>query len=327
MINLSLIIIQDVNIMCIKTPSLTVRFSVTVLLLLSFAHGICKGQNINQNSVIINNQPVIEKKEYIIKYRPVYIDKPQPQRSARKLSAPVCLLNYLWIYPEDLGSYTNGPNNIIAQINRQGMYGRNSWRVPTDEELRLMENYADICGLGDDIYLSISHRNGILRLVSSGMSIQEQQAVEREQQAQQEALRRQREQEQAAAAADAAAQANAAHRAQINRQKNLVSSGSAVFVGNLLWATSNKGAKNQYDKGIAYSDISLNDNWRLPTADEFRALIKQSTKHDSYFMHSSGLVIPFGVYAVEEGYIMLPIMMVSSGAAAKFVRTVQNKIY
>lgn len=318
-----------------KAQSLTVRFSITVLLLLSFAHGICKGQNINQNvnqninqnSVIINNQPVIEKKEYIIKYRTVYVNKPQPKRSARKLSAPVCLLNYLWVYPEDLGSYADGPNSIIAQINRQGMYGRNSWRVPTDEELQLMENYADQCGLGDDIYLSISHRNGILRLVSSGMSIQEQQAVEREQRAQQEELRRQREREQAAAEAKRTEQINAAHRASINRQNNMVTSGSAVFVGNLLWATSNKGAKNQYDKGIAYSDISLNDNWRLPTADEFRALVKLSTKYDTYFRHSNGLVIPFGVYAVEEGYIMLPNMMVSSGEAAKFVRMVQNKIY
>lgn len=324
--------------MYIKTHFLAVGFPITVLLLF-FTVGVCNGQNINQNAnqninqnvnqntVVINNQPVIEKKEYIIKYRPVYIDKPQPKRTARRLSAPVCLLNYLWVYPEDLGSYANGPSDIIAQINRQGMYGRNNWRVPTDDELRLLENYADKCGLGDDIYLSTSHRNGILRLVSSGLSVQEQKAAEKERQAQLEQLRLQREREQAEAAAQMAAQADAAHRASINRQNNLVSSGSAVFVGSLLWATSNMGARSPYDKGVAYSNISLSDNWRLPTADEFRTLVRQSTKYDTYFRHSSGLVIPFGLYAVKEGYIMLPNMMVNSGSAAKFVRTVQNKVY
>lgn len=40
--------------------------------------------NNNSNTVIINNQPVQErviyKTEYIEKYRPIYIEKPQPKR-------------------------------------------------------------------------------------------------------------------------------------------------------------------------------------------------------------------------------------------------------
>ncbi len=277
-------------------------------------------QNINQNSIIINNQPVIEKKEYIIKYRPVYIEKPQPRRYAKKLPAPVCLQGFLWVYPEDLGTYAGGPNDIIAQINRQGLHGRNDWRVPTTNELQLMENYADKCGLGDGIYLSTSHRNGILRLVSTGMSVSEQRsqaAAEWARQAREDELR--------------AAQKAAVHQASIDEQNRLVAYGEGCWVNGLLWASKNVGASDSYNKGVAYSKVTCPDNWRLPTESEFRTLLRQSTKYGSYYQHSSGLVIPFGVYAIQGGnntsYIMLPNMMTSSGNASKFIRLVQDKIY
>ena len=277
-------------------------------------------QNINQNSIIINNQPVIEKKEYIIKYRPVYIEKPQPRRYARKLPAPICLQGFLWVYPEDLGTYTDGPNDIIAQINRQGLHGRNDWRVPTTNELQLMENYAEQCGLGDEIYLSTSHSNGILRLVSTGMSVREQRnqaAAEWARQAREEELK--------------AAQKAAAHQASIDQQNDLVTYGKGFWANDLLWASTNVGSNDSYSKGVAYSKVTCPDNWRLPTESEFRTLLRQSTKYGSYYQHSSGLVSPFGVYAIQGGnntsYIMLPNMMTSSGNASKFIRLVQDKIY
>lgn len=288
-------------------------------------------QNVNQNTVIINNQPVIEKKEYIIKYRPVYINKPTPKRVARKLPAPVCLLNYLWVYPEDLGNYDTEPGDIIRRINQQGLYGRNDWRVPSPEELRLMENYADKCGLGDGIYLAASHKNGILRLVSTGKSIQEQNRDDylaeqrrREYEQKQYEAEQRRRQEAAAAAAKVYQQSVAA-------QSALISSGNAILNGNLIWATKNKGANNAYEKGIAYLDILCTDNWRLPTEREFKNLLSQSIKRVSYYEHPCGLIIPFGVYAIQrndgsDGYIMLPDKMVSSGSSPTFVRLVQSKI-
>ena len=57
---------------------------------------ICLAQNYNtnvnqnQNNIIVNNQPVIERVKYIEKYRTVYVERPQPKRYTRKLSAPVC---------------------------------------------------------------------------------------------------------------------------------------------------------------------------------------------------------------------------------------------
>lgn len=299
-------------------------------------------QNVNQNSIIINNLPVIEKKEYIVKYRPVYIEKKQPRRIARKLPAPICLLGFLWVFPEDLGTYDGNPNGIISQINRQGLHGRNDWRVPTADELQLMENYADKCGLGDDIYLSTSHRNGILRLVSTGLSILEQRkqmAAEKARQEREDAYRAAQEaaarqaliDQQAAARQALIDQQAAAHQALIDQQNNLVARGEGFWANSLLWAATNVGSNASYDKGVAYSKVNCPENWRLPTETEFRTLLRQSKKYSSYYVHSSGLVIPFGVYAIQgnddKKYIMLPNLMVGSGSGLKFIRVVQDKIY
>lgn len=296
-------------------------------------------QNVNSNTIVINNQPVIKEREYIIKYRP----NPVPSRRARKLSAPVCLLGYLWVYPEDLGNYKSGPNNIINQVNRQGRYGRNNWRIPNDEELCLMENYADNCGLGSGIYLSTSHGNGILRLVSTGPTIEEQRRTQAELNArlQAEAIAEQwrREAEQAelqrrreAAAAALAASEQREYMRRVENQNALIENGSAVLCNGLLWSTLNKGARTIYEKGVVYSNVKSDGEWRLPTESEFKTIIKQSTKQSGSFLHSSGLVIPFGAYAVKTnnnsyGYILLPEMMVNNGGMSTFIRFVQDKIW
>lgn len=119
---------------------------------------------VNQQSQQVNiNVPVIEKPVYIERYRTVYVNKP---RKAKKLSEPVLLLGYLWVYPEDLGSFKQVPTSVIKSVNAQRPYGRNNWRIPTPDELAVMEANADVIGLGDDIYLATDHRNGTLRLVA-----------------------------------------------------------------------------------------------------------------------------------------------------------------
>lgn len=137
-------------------------------------------QNINQNQQNINinlsSLPVIEKPVYVTKYRTVYVEKEQPKRIAKKLSQPVRLLGYLWVFPYDIGDFKRQKDakEIVDNINRQGLYGRNNWRIPTPGELSAIEQNADIIGLGDGIYLATDHANGILRLVSTGLSIAEQ---------------------------------------------------------------------------------------------------------------------------------------------------------
>lgn len=132
--------------------------------------GICitlSAQNYSatQNQQNINiNLPVIEKKVYVEKYRTVYLDKP---RVAKKLSAPVCLMGYLWVYPEDLGDFKQQPHNIITNINRMKSHGRSDWRIPTPDELAVLEANANQVGLGDGIYMGTTHSNGNLRLVAA----------------------------------------------------------------------------------------------------------------------------------------------------------------
>ena len=134
-----------------------------VLILSTFSLS-AQSYSVNNNQQQINiNVPVIEKPVYIERYRTVYVDKP---RTARKLDKPVLLLGYLWVYPEDLGNFKQVPVGVINSINAQSPYGKNNWRIPTPDELAVMEANADKIGLGDDIYLATDHRNGVLRLVS-----------------------------------------------------------------------------------------------------------------------------------------------------------------
>jgi hypothetical protein len=128
----------------------------------------CASMEINAQSVSVNQQqvninvPVIEKPVYIERYRTVYVDKP---RVARKLNEPVLLLGYLWVYPEDLGNFKRVPADIITSINDKKPYGHDNWRIPTPDELAVLEANAEQIGLGDDIYLATDHCNGVLRLV------------------------------------------------------------------------------------------------------------------------------------------------------------------
>jgi len=120
--------------------------------------------NSSQQQQNINiNVPIIEKKVYVDRYRTVYVERP---RVARKLEKPVLLLGFLWVYPEDLGNFSQIPIGVINSINNQKPYGRDNWRIPTPDELAVLEANADKIGLGNDIYLATDHRNGVLRLVS-----------------------------------------------------------------------------------------------------------------------------------------------------------------
>ena len=308
--------------------------------------------NNNSNMVVIQNQPVIEKQVYIERYRTVYVDRPQPKRVARRLSAPICLLDYLWVYPEDLGTYESGPTSIITQINRQGRYGRNDWRVPTPEELRLMENYADKCGLGDDIYLATDHRNGVLRLVSTGKSVaqqqkeaqkaEEQRRIEeqrqrelreqrlREQQIEEQRQRELREQRQR----EAAAEAERMHAQAVANQNSLISSKGAYLVDETVWDVKNKGANSPRDKGVLYSlgQSTSFGQWRIPTESEFYSVFRQSQNNGAFLRLNNGLIIPIGTYAVRLnngsiGYINLQNGFTGTGDATVFIRYVQSRIY
>ncbi len=151
--------------------------------------------NQNQNTVIINNAPVVEKTKVIETVKTVVVEKdaPKPKRYARKLPAPVCILNSLWVYTEDLGvqDRSSAPE-IVNMLNNTNAHGRNDWRVPTDAELNLMLQNADAVGLGDGPYLFHSCRyQAVLRPVSTGLTVEQQNELKRQERLQEQARREQ----------------------------------------------------------------------------------------------------------------------------------------
>lgn len=249
--------------------------------------------NNNVNNVIVNNQPVIERVQYITKYRTIYVDKPQPKRYARKLSSPVCLLNKIWVYVEDLGEFKSLSDawEIIEHLNTTGAYGRNDWRIPSSAELTVMEQNADKVGLGDDIYMATSHRNGILRPVSTGPSISQQQASYNQQLENNRRLEEEKKKRQQA-------------------QQIIINSGQGLSDGSrLIWATKNVGASSMQEKGSILSDYEPNGRWRLPSSKELQDFVnKASFSQRPYngcirkFFSYKGIVLIGGRYLTNDGY-------------------------
>ena len=146
------------------------KYIISTIIAILFAYCVQAQMIIQQQQQNVNiNVPVIEKPVYIEKYRTVYVEKP---RVAKQLKEPIVILGFLTVFPRDLGYYSSHPYDIISILNKQNTFGKNNWRLPTEDELRLMESYADEIGLGDDIYMASSHANGQLRLVSSGGNIE-----------------------------------------------------------------------------------------------------------------------------------------------------------
>lgn len=57
------------------------------------------------------------------------------------------LYDYLYVFPEDLGAFSTEPSNIIDITNRNNSYGYSDWRLPTNEEVQIMEANATMLRL------------------------------------------------------------------------------------------------------------------------------------------------------------------------------------
>ena len=52
------------------------------------------------------------------------------------------LMGWLYVYPENIGTFRNAPIGVIEGINNQNMYGYSDWRLPTKEELDVIGSNA-----------------------------------------------------------------------------------------------------------------------------------------------------------------------------------------
>ncbi|MDR1348028.1 MAG: hypothetical protein LBJ63_06315 [Prevotellaceae bacterium] len=96
-----------------------------------------------------------------------------------KPNSIVTLLGYLHVFPEDLGNFTSVPNNIIDALNNDVSNGYNTWRLPTNEELSLIENNKSrVQGLTNSDYMTIeNNRAGRVRLVTNRETQQERDEI------------------------------------------------------------------------------------------------------------------------------------------------------
>ncbi len=73
------------------------------------------------------------------------------------------LYDYLKIYPKELGVFQSIPYNVIKQINNQAQYEYDTWRIPTEEELSLLQANGY---LSAGKYMTEENPTGIVLLVT-----------------------------------------------------------------------------------------------------------------------------------------------------------------
>ena len=93
----------------------------------------------------------------------VSTDSAQPSSTSQNQTNVITLLNYLHIFPENLGTFEEVPRHIILHLNQSQQYGYGSWRLPTEEELSLMRAN-NLIGYGN--YMTCENQKGIVRLVT-----------------------------------------------------------------------------------------------------------------------------------------------------------------
>lgn len=93
-------------------------------------------------------------------------DLPVIESEVRERADVEIVMDYLKVYPEELGEYPYEPTTVINQINLQHRYDYDSWRIPSDTELALLRNngYLD----DEKTYISSSSHSsdGIVLLVT-----------------------------------------------------------------------------------------------------------------------------------------------------------------
>lgn len=116
----------------------------SILFIISYflIHNYILGQTViiqNQNYQI--SQPVILVEKNASK--PLYVTA----FNNFEISEPYTLYGFLKVYPCDLGEFSEYPQSLIDNINKNRSYGINTWRLPTEDEMRLLIENATRIGL------------------------------------------------------------------------------------------------------------------------------------------------------------------------------------
>ena len=178
---------------------------------------------------------------------------------------------YLKVYPTDIGEYDVEPKNVIAHLNEQEMYGYNTWRIPTSEDLSLLKNNGFSV---DNSYMTKENPRGIVLLVTEkgdAATVNEERRI-----AEEEEKRR---------------QAKADEEARIEKSiKDGLGRDGIYQLGDYYNRNGNKGVVFKISNGgrngkiLSLDETKFNwsdakqwcrnhgDGWRLPTKDELFAI-------------------------------------------------------
>lgn len=77
----------------------------------------------------------------------------------------ITLFGYLHVFPNDLGKFESEPKNIISNINENQTFGYCTWRIPTKEELSLLQSN-NIVSSGITYMSKDGNDSGMVRLVT-----------------------------------------------------------------------------------------------------------------------------------------------------------------
>ena len=210
------------------------------------------------------------------------------------------VLNYLKVYPDDIGEYDAEPKNVIAQLNKQEMYGYNTWRIPTHEELTLLKNSGFPVG---NSYMTAENPRGIVLLVTDKADAATVNQERAEEKLKQEEEKRKQEEEKK-------------EKARIEKSiKDGLGRDGIYQLGDYYNRNGNKGVVIKISNGgrngkilsldeteyWEWSDakqwcLNHGDGWRLPTKDELLAIYQNKRDINYWLTRCKGIQLGDGWY-------------------------------
>ena len=203
----------------------------------------------------------------------------QPTPSAptpKKRTSVEKVYGYLHVFPNELGVFQSHPNSVIANINNQGMYGYDEWRVPTNEELSLLRanNY-----LSNAQYMTQEYKSGMVLLVTTGKSVAEKEAIRAEQ----------------------------ARQAEIARQAELLKYVDLGLPSGTLWKNANEGGNQEL---YSYDEAVRRFGENLPTIEqliELRDECEWTWNGNGYTVvgtNGNSIFLPVAGYRLTDGTVV-----------------------
>jgi hypothetical protein len=205
---------------------------------------------------------------------PTVSAQPTPSSpTPKKRTSVEKVYGYLHVFPNELGIFQGHPNSVIANINNQGMFGYDEWRVPTNEELSLLRANGY---LSSAQYMTKENASGMVLLVTTGKTVAEKEAIKAEEARAAEIARKKSaalqaeiaRQKEAERQAEIARQKEAERQAEIARPKKNIITHEYVDLGlSVKWATCNVGAAKPEDYGdyFAWGETELKSTYYWST--------------------------------------------------------------